>query len=309
MSKRVVVFVAIALVALAAVGYLVSSKLEELEDQVAGLEGQLADTEQELSETEARAVAAARAATTAQSRADAAQERAATARSEAEVAAERADEAEQKARLSDADRVAAEEARAEAQRAQEFAQMESDAAQQLAQAARDAEAAAREDAREARNEADLIRLQREEELNRMQAAMESIVETRRTAIGMVLNLGSDRVEFEFDQAELRPSERELLARIAGVLIATAGQGYAIQVFGHTDDVGSAEYNAGLSERRAQVVMDYLVEAGVSEDILTMKGMGKSMPLVAETTEEARARNRRVEIAIVDTMIEFKPGRN
>ena len=75
--------------------------------------------------------------------------------------------------------------------------MESDAAQRLAQAARDAEAAAREDAREARNEADLIRLQREEELNRMQAALESIVETRRTAIGMVLNLGSDRVEFEF----------------------------------------------------------------------------------------------------------------
>jgi outer membrane protein OmpA-like peptidoglycan-associated protein len=143
----------------------------------------------------------------------------------------------------------------------------------------------------------------------MQAALESIVETRRTAIGMVLNLGSDRVEFEFDEAQLRPSERELLARIAGVLIATAGHGYAIQVFGHTDDVGSDEYNAGLSERRAQAVMGYLIEAGVSEDILTMKGMGKSMPLVAETTEEARARNRRVEIAIVDTMIEFKPGRN
>ena len=63
-----------------------------------------------------------------------------------------------------------------------------------------------------------------------------IVETRRTAIGIVLNLGSDRIEFEFDRAALRPEERELLARIAGVLLATADQGYAIQVFGHTDDV-------------------------------------------------------------------------
>ena len=139
----------------------------------------------------------------------------------------------------------------------------------------------------------------------MQAALSKIVETRRTAIGIVLNLGSDRVEFEFDRAELRSEERELLARIAGVLLATADQGYAIQVFGHTDDVGTEEYNKSLSERRAGAVRDYLVEAGVNADIVTMQGMGKSMPLIAETTDEARERNRRVEIAIIDTMIEYR----
>ena len=177
-----------------------------------------------------------------------------------------------------------------------------------AQAAREAEAAARNEARAARDEADRIRLQREMELNRMQEVFDNIVETRRTAVGVVLNLG-DRVEFEFDKEALRAPERELLARIAGVLIATAGQGYAIQVFGHTDDVGSDDYNQGLSERRARAVMDYLVDSGVNPAILTSQGMGQTMPLVADTTDQARARNRRVEIAIVDTLIEFKPGRD
>lgn len=120
-----------------------------------------------------------------------------------------------------------------------------------------------------------------------------------------MNLGSDRIEFEFDRTELRPEERELLARIAGVLLATADQGYAIQVFGHTDDVGTEEYNRDLSERRAGAVRNYLVEAGVNPDIVTMQGMGKSMPLVAEATGDARARNRRVEIAVIDTTIEYR----
>lgn len=305
MSTRAITLLFIALVLLASAGYLVSARIDELETQVAGLQGELGGAQQQLADTEARAEAAAQAAMTAQSRADGAEERAAAARAEAEAAAERAEQAERRAQNSDADRDAAEAARAEAQRAQEVAQMESAAAQELAAVARGAEAEAREEARLAREEAARIRLQREVELQRMQESLEKIVETRRTAIGMVLNLGSDRIEFEYDQADLRPEERELLARIAGVLIATADQGYAIQVFGHTDDVGSEDYNQALSERRAEAVMNYLVEAGVDPDILTMQGMGKAMPLVAETTDAARARNRRVEIAIIDTLIDFK----
>jgi len=316
MPKRVVAFVAIGAVVLGVASYLAYSRVAELESQVADLdqqlsatEQQLSATEQRLSESEARAAAAAREATMAQARAETAEERAIESQREAEVAAALAAEAEQQARTSDAGRQAAEDAKIAAERAAAIAEADSEAAQQLAQAALEAEAAAQAQARAARDEADLIRLQREAELNRMQEALESIVETRRTAVGMVLNLGSDRVEFEFDKAVLRPKERELLARISGVLIASVDQGFAIQVFGHTDDVGNAEYNQGLSERRARSVMDYLVESGVSPDILSMKGMGKTMPLVADMTDEARARNRRVEIAIVDTLIEFKPGRD
>jgi outer membrane protein OmpA-like peptidoglycan-associated protein len=308
MPKRVIVFAAIGLVVIGVAGYLAYAKVIELENQVAGLDRQLDDTEHRLAEADARAAASSQAANAAQSRANAAEERAIAARGEAEASAARTAEAEEVARMADTGREDAETRAVEAQRAQAFAEADSEAAQVQAQAAREAEAAARDEARAARDEADRIRLQREMELNRMQEAFDNIVETRRTAIGVVLNLG-DRVEFEFDKSELRPQERELLARIAGVLIASVDQGYAIQVFGHTDDVGSDEYNDALSERRAQAVMDYLIDSGVDPDILTRQGMGKTMPLVTDTTDEARARNRRVEIAIVDTLIEFKPGRD
>lgn len=301
MPKRIIAFSAIGLMVVAVAGYLTYAKVVALESQVAGLDRQLDDTEHRLAEADARAAASAQAANAAQSRANAAEERAIAARGEAEVSAGRTQEAENIARTADADREDAETRAAEAHRAQVVAEADSEAAQVLAQAARESEA-------RARDEADRIRLEREMELNRLQEVFDNIVETRRTAVGVVLNLG-DRVEFEFDKSELRPPERELLARIAGVLIASVDQGYAIQVFGHTDDVGSDQYNDALSERRAQAVMDYLIESGVNPDILTRQGMGKTMPLVADTTDAARARNRRVEIAIVDTLIEFKRGRD
>lgn len=73
----------------------------------------------------------------------------------------------------------------------------------------------------------------------------------------------------------------------------------IEVNGHTDDVGSEEYNEKLSERRAVTVEDYLLSKGVPRDQLAIvKGFGKAAPLVEGTSEEARAKNRRVEVRIV-----------
>ncbi len=309
MPKRIIAFAAVGIAIVGIAGYFAYARIGELEDQVASLDRQLGATEERLVATEARAASAAATAQTAQERAELADARAETSRQNAEAAAAEAAEAEARARDSDAGREAAEEARRKAEQAREVAEADSAEARRLADDARRAEAMAVEQAQAARDEADRIRRQREVELNRMQEALDRIVETRRTAIGMVLNLGSDRVEFEFDKAELRPAERELLARIAGVLIASADRGYAIQVFGHTDDVGTEEYNQALSERRARAVMDYLVEAGVDSNILSVQGMGKSLPLVADTTDDARARNRRVEIAIIDTLIDFRPARD
>jgi outer membrane protein OmpA-like peptidoglycan-associated protein len=79
--------------------------------------------------------------------------------------------------------------------------------------------------------------------------------------------------------------------------------YMLSVNGHTDDVGSAEYNQKLSERRAQAVRDYLVKAGISADILSVEGHGKSLPLVKGTTDAARGKNRRVELGIVYMQIQ------
>ena len=76
------------------------------------------------------------------------------------------------------------------------------------------------------------------------------------------------------------------------------------VYGHTDDVGSQAYNQELSEKRARAVRDYLVEAGIGQEIITTKGFGKTKPLVPGTTPEARAKNRRVEVEIVDTILNY-----
>lgn len=188
----------------------------------------------------------------------------------------------------DSARRQAERDRAEARRKAEVAQEETRAAQ--------------EEARTAREEAERIRAERERELNRLHEVLSGIVETRRTALGVVMNLGSEAVEFDFDKATLRPENRELLSRIAGVLLTS--KGYRVQIHGHTDDIGSSEYNERLSERRADAVRNYLVDVGIDPGIINIKGHGKADPLVPGTTAQARAKNRRVEIGIIDTTINY-----
>lgn len=162
---------------------------------------------------------------------------------------------------------------------------------------------ARLEASFAKEELARFRKEREAELNRLQQALSKIAETRRTALGLVMNLGADQIQFDFDKATLKPKNREILSRIAGVLLTS--QGYRVQIYGHTDNVGTDEYNLTLSEERARTVREYLVEAGVNPAIISTKGFGKSNPLVPGNRPEARAKNRRVEIGIIDTMIRFK----
>jgi len=177
---------------------------------------------------------------------------------------------------------------------------EAGAARQQTETARRETGSALETAARAQVEADRIRKQAEAEVNRLELALGQIAETRRTALGLVMNLGSDYLKFEFDKAELRSEDRELLSRIAGILLTS--KDYSISVNGHTDDVGTEEYNQKLSERRAQAVRDYLVKAGLSPDILSVTGHGKSRPLAPGTSEQARARNRRVELGIANMRI-------
>ena len=189
-------------------------------------------------------------------------------------------------------------------------------AAELRQAAEAATARAREEADTARQEATTaketavsvqaeaqqIRKRAEAEVGRLEEALGQVAETRRTALGLVMNLGGDHLKFEFDKAELRPQDKELLSRIAGILLTS--HDYTISVNGHTDDVGSDAYNRQLSERRAQAVRDYLVKAGLPEDILSVEGHGKALPLVRGSSDKARAQNRRVELGIVNTQIRY-----
>jgi outer membrane protein OmpA-like peptidoglycan-associated protein len=200
--------------------------------------------------------------------------------------------------------VSSETAARAAAEGRQAAEAETADARQQKEAAVQEATTARETASRAQAEADAIRKKAEAEVNRLQAALGQIAETRRTALGLVMNLGGDHLKFEFDKADLRPEDKELLARIAGILMTS--HDYTISVNGHTDDVGSDAYNQKLSERRAQSVRDYLVQAGLSPEILSVEGHGKSLPLVRGTSDAARAKNRRVELGLVNTQIRYLP---
>ncbi|MGH9328755.1 MAG: OmpA family protein [Terriglobia bacterium] len=198
-------------------------------------------------------------------------------------------------------------ARASAQQAAE----ERNEAEKVATQSQNEARLAHAQAQTAQNEATLAeqkaaqyQQERQAELNRLQQVLGQIAETRRTAMGVIMTLGNNSIQFDFDKASLRPGNREILSRIAGVLMML--KGYHISVFGYTDDIGTQQYNLKLSERRAQAVRGYLVRAGLNPNIITAKGFGKSDPRVPGDTPQARAINRRVEIGIVDSTLRF-PG--
>ena len=158
------------------------------------------------------------------------------------------------------------------------------------------------EAERSRQEAERLRNRREKELDRMHKALSRIAESQRTPMGMVVNLGQDSFLFDFDKATLRSENREILSRIAGVLLAS--HGYRLYVYGHTDDTGPEAYNQQLSEKRAQAVREYLVEAGIPTEIIEAEGFGEFSPAVRLKTRQARQRNRRVVIGVVDTVIDY-----
>lgn len=175
-------------------------------------------------------------------------------------------------------------------------------AEQQSQAAVSSAQQAKEEAARANEDMQRMRREREEELNRMQEALSRVAETKRTPQGMLVILPDSTFRFEFDKADLNQKNRELLSRVAGILLAS--KGYGISVFGYTDDVGSADYNQQLSVRRAAAVADYLVQAGVDPGIINRKGYGKSSPVIDGSAPTARAKNRRVEIAVTDSSIRY-----
>jgi len=169
-----------------------------------------------------------------------------------------------------------------------------------AELARQQAAAQQQKANEATQQAEQYRQEREAELAQLQEALGQIAQTRLTAMGLVMTLDSKSVRFDFDKSDIKPEYRDILNRIAGILMTL--KGYTINVYGYTDDVGTQTYNLQLSQRRAEAVRDFLVQAGISPTIMSAKGFGKSDPRVPGDSEQARAANRRVEIGIVDSKL-------
>jgi outer membrane protein OmpA-like peptidoglycan-associated protein len=111
-----------------------------------------------------------------------------------------------------------------------------------------------------------------------------------------------RIGFKINSAELDEFSKRQLEAVGGGMQDPHLQSYRFSIEGHTDDLGSTEYNDDLSLRRAEVVRNYLAHsAGVPTARLDARGFGKSKPQVEGTTEEARAQNRRVVIRRVDAL--------
>ena len=199
----------------------------------------------------------------------------------------RADESAALARQALERATASETAARTAAELRQAAEAETAGAKQDADAARQEATTARDAAAKAQAEAAAIRKKAEAEVNRLEAALGQVAETRRTALGLVMNLGEDHLKFEFDKADLRQQDRELLSRIAGIILTS--HDYTISVNGHTDDVGSDAYNRALSERRAQAVADFMARLGSYPARLQVVPKGETEP-----TGLGDDRDRRVE---------------
>jgi OOP family OmpA-OmpF porin len=109
---------------------------------------------------------------------------------------------------------------------------------------------------------------------------------------------SSEVTFALNSADLQPAAvAELNDAIE--LLAMHPELTLIQVAGHTCDLGASDYNQNLSQRRAQAVHDYLVENGIEDDRLSVRGFGESSPKVPNTSEANRRDNRRVELRVME----------
>jgi OOP family OmpA-OmpF porin len=103
-----------------------------------------------------------------------------------------------------------------------------------------------------------------------------------------------QIEFDFDKAEVRPEFHEKLREAAAFMKKHPEAKFLLA--GHTDSIGSTEYNQGLSLRRSAAVKKYLVETfGIAAHLMMPRGYGERQPIAGNDTEAGRQRNRRVEV--------------
>jgi outer membrane protein OmpA-like peptidoglycan-associated protein len=231
---------------------------------------------------------------------DAAAAREAKARADADAEAKRRAEAE-------AARAEAEQAKAEALKMKQEAEAAAaEAARQKAEAEKaTAEAVAQQQAlaaetdkaRQAAAQSEALRQRAENEKQELRARLlqqlNSVLATRDSARGLIANMSD--VLFRSGSFELLPAARERLAKVSGIVLAYPSLHVAVE--GHTDSVGSDDYNQQLSERRAQAVRDYFVQQGVNSASVEAHGYGKTEPIASNDTAEGRQQNRRVELIL------------
>jgi outer membrane protein OmpA-like peptidoglycan-associated protein len=224
------------------------------------------------------------------------------AQEKAEAEAKASAEAEAQAKAQ-AEEDARRRAQAEAEQATaEKARTEAELQQAKADAGRSAALAEQQKAQAAAAEA--IR-QKEEMRQRLLKQLNQVLETKDTDRGLVVSMPD--VLFDSGQYTLKPAARERLARISGIVLAYPD--LRLEIEGHTDSIGSEQFNQSLSEKRAATVRDYLVNAGVPINSVIARGLGKNNPIAENSTAAGRKLNRRVEMIVSGDLIGNQVGPN
>ena len=233
--------------------------------------------------------------------------REAKARADADAEAKRRNDAEIARAQAEEARAAAEQAKAEAEKMKQEALAAAEEAQAAKAAAEKAQAEAvaqqqvlaaeADKAKASAAQSENLRQQAEKEKQelrgRLLQQLNSVLATRDSARGLIANMSD--VLFRSGSVELLPAARERLAKVSGIVLAYPSLHVSIE--GHTDSVGSDEYNQDLSERRAQSVRDYFVRGGIPEGAVDARGFGKAEPVASNETSEGRQQNRRVELVL------------
>ena len=202
-------------------------------------------------------------------------------------------ESEQARKAADADAAKAKSDMADSQAASAIAMA---AAQADAEKARLAALAESEQARKAA--AEQAEREKQELRNKLAVQLNLILETRDSARGLIVNISG--VLFDTGKYTLRPGAREKLAKVSGIILAYPS--LKLEVEGHTDSVGTDEYNMKLSENRANSVRDYLVQQGINTSSIAARGFGESQPVATNDTAAGRQQNRRVELVVSGDVI-------
>lgn len=127
------------------------------------------------------------------------------------------------------------------------------------------------------------------------AARISELEARQTERGLVLTLSD--VLFDFNKAELKPGANSVVRELTNFMNEYPNR--TILIEGHTDSIGSDEYNESLSRRRALSLKDALMKNGISAGRIQTVGLGEQYPVASNMNEAGRQQNRRVEIVVSD----------
>ena len=114
-------------------------------------------------------------------------------------------------------------------------------------------------------------------------------------VGELMAVLQEDIHFAFGKANLASSATAVLGKVAAAL--KANRNISVDVVGHTDNVGSDEYNLNLGRRRAQAAQDYLSRQGVAGSQLRVLSKGESAPVATNDNESGRALNRRVEFVV------------